>query len=41
LLAISQVDDEIPEPALDHLFYKLLKTRAILESPAALYFYPY
>ncbi len=41
LLAGAQIDDEIPESALDHLFYKLLKTRAILEGSAALHFYPY
>ena len=40
LLAIAQIDHKIPVPALDHLFYKLLETRAILEGPATLHLYP-
>ena len=40
LLAIAQIDHKIPVPALDHLFYKLFKTRAILESSAAFHLYP-
>jgi hypothetical protein len=41
LLAIAQIDDKISEPALDHLLYKFLKTRAILEGSPAFHFYPY
>jgi hypothetical protein len=40
LLAIAQIDHKIPVPALDHLFYKLFKTRAILEGSAAFHLYP-
>ena len=40
LLAIAQIDHKIPVAALDHLFYKLLEARAILEGSAAFHLYP-
>lgn len=40
LLAITQIDDKIPVPALDHLLHKLFETRAILEGSATFYLYP-
>ncbi len=40
LLAIAQIDDKFPIPALDHLFHKLFETRAILEGSATFYLYP-
>jgi hypothetical protein len=40
LLAIAQIDHKIPVPALDHLLYKLLETRAILEGSAPFHLYP-
>jgi hypothetical protein len=40
LLAITQIDHKIPVPALDHLFYKLLETRAILEGSPPFHLYP-
>jgi hypothetical protein len=40
LLAIAEIDDKIPIPALDHLFHKFFETRAILEGSATFYLYP-
>jgi hypothetical protein len=40
LLAIAQIDDKVPVPALDHLFYEFFETRAILEGSAAFHLYP-
>jgi hypothetical protein len=40
LLAITEIDNKIPVPALDHLFNKLFETGAILEGSATFYLYP-